>query len=101
MHLSLNAQKELLSNVERLMKYSTQVSSSGTFDRNSPCLNALFILRNGMEVVVYVPNSLFDDSYNEEFNTFQLTIANEGDEPFLTKEFNDLNKLVDEIFEQV
>ena len=98
MILSIDMQKELLSNITTsvINEFGTLRSPSlvaQEWDNNSPTLNAFITLGN-KDVVMFAPNSTTRDIDNEEFNTISIIIESH-DIRLVERDFNTINEVID------
>ena len=98
MILSMDMQKELLSNITTsvINEFGTLRSPSlvaQEWDNNSPTLNAFITLGN-KDVVMFAPNSTTRDIDNEEFNTISIIIESH-DIRLVERDFNTINEVID------
>lgn len=100
MYLPIKMQKELLSTIVNKIEYDRRIKSSGTFDRNSPCLNALFVIDEDKYFVVYSPNAT--DSFGaEHFGDIALEIMVNDEVVYLNHDITCEYSLLDELDENL
>lgn len=101
MYLPINAQKELMSIIVNAISQDRKITSSGIYDRNSPCLNELFVV-DGLEkyFVVYAPNAT-DNFGDEHFGDIALEIIVNDEVEFLDHDITSVYRLLDVLEEQL
>lgn len=101
MILSMDMQKELLSNITTsvinefgtLLYPNSPTLVAQEWDNNSPTLNAFITLQDN-DVVMFAPNSTTRDIDNEEFNTISIIIELR-DIRLVERDFNTINEVID------
>jgi len=100
MYLPIKMQKELLSTIVNKIEYDRRIKSSGTYDRNAPCLNALFVIDENKYFVVYSPNAT--DSFGDEhFGDIALEIFEYEENVYLNYDITSEDYLLDELDENL
>jgi len=100
MYLPIKMQKELLSTIVNKIEYDRRIKSSGTYDRNAPCLNALFVIDENKYFVVYSPNAT--DSFGDEhFGDIALEIFVNEENVYLNHDITCEYSLLDELDENL
>lgn len=100
MYLPIKIQKELMSIIVNKIEYDRRIKSSGTYDRNSPCLNEVFMIDENKYFVVYSPNAT--DSFGDEhFGDIALEIIVNDEVVYLNHDITSEYYLLDELDDQL